>query len=760
MPVVSAGCCGGGSAAPVQIVQPELPPVVERAKNFLHFLGDFIQQPGFVSKEEAESRAATCETCERRNGDFCSVCGCWIHAAVKMKAKHCPLGIWENWRDSWLPQVHDRWLANTLVVIPCYGKVEMTQACVRDCLREGVQAIVVDAGRDYEPVGREKIRIASSNYGWANACWEGLSYEAEMGQLDRIVLLNNDTRLSPNFFAGLIVAEMVTGAKIVHASMNVGHETHRTHDRYRGPAAQYKPVPVHKHAGYVDGTAVSIHHDVLKECGFLDTTVSPKYGWNLLIDLCIRAKQKGHKVAITEAAYVEHLNMQTAIEVFGSIEDYVGPAMNEAHEGMERKWGQNYMDLARATWLPRQITKRNLIYHITPFASNDVWLRNVRQLLKRIDQFNGKRLVAIATGDRMVDPETVKASFGDERVEFILVENSRILRERASADQLFSAVESIDPNEATFYAHAKGVATVGDTKGVTYWRNAMYHELLDDPEKIEETLVTHPMVGTHRKHDHGFPDGTQGGGWHFAGTYWWLRHDAFFGKPWRKILPNTGWGMEALPGLMFEYDEVACIFGDEMANPYNPASYVEPINDPEGEPPMTAALKIELGGGPSPKEGHINIDKDPAHAEIVVDFDAPEMRLPFDDNSVADVYSSHCLEHVRELRRLVKEIARVCQIGARIEIRVPHWGSSMAMCHDHKQAIAEAQADHWCNSAVEYWLGGTGKRLSLYETQYVPSHCFAEAKQLQPTWTDEQIYRYMPDTCHEVAYIMHVQGVQ
>lgn len=44
------------------------------------------------------------------------------------------------------------------------------------------------------------------------------------------------------------------------------------------------------------------------------------------------------------------------------------------------------------------ITKRNLLYHVTPFASNDIWLRNIRQLVKRIDLFNGRRLIAVATG--------------------------------------------------------------------------------------------------------------------------------------------------------------------------------------------------------------------------------------------------------------------------------------------------------------------------------------------------------------------------
>jgi hypothetical protein len=29
------------------------------------------------------------------------------------------------------------------------------------------------------------------------------------------------------------------------------------------------------------------------------------------------------------------------------------------------------------------ITRRNLLYHVTPFVSNDIWLRNVRQLVKR-----------------------------------------------------------------------------------------------------------------------------------------------------------------------------------------------------------------------------------------------------------------------------------------------------------------------------------------------------------------------------------------
>ncbi|RLS57116.1 MAG: glycosyltransferase [Planctomycetota bacterium] len=235
-----------------------------------------------------------------------------------------------------------------------------------------------------------------------------------------------------------------------------------------------------------------------------------------------------------------------------------------------------------------KITKRNLLYHVTPFASNDIWLRNTQQMVKRIDLFNGRRIIAVATGDGLVPPDEVRATFGSHDVEIVPHPNSRELRENATFLKLLEQVDSTDPEEATFYAHAKGVAKdilcSGDPLGSRYWRNAMYHELLDGWDRIAELLEEYPVVGSHRRHhpQHPtiYPDGQSSSDWHFGGTFFWFRNrDVFATNRWREVWQPTGWGAEAWVGRMFPFDQSACVAYDGLEDAYNPDSYFPQIDD-------------------------------------------------------------------------------------------------------------------------------------------------------------------------------------
>jgi PAS domain-containing protein len=234
------------------------------------------------------------------------------------------------------------------------------------------------------------------------------------------------------------------------------------------------------------------------------------------------------------------------------------------------------------------IAKRNLLYHVTPFASNDIWLRNIRQLVKRIDLFNGRRVIAVATGEGLASPDEVRAAFGSHEIKIIPHPNSRELRENATFLKLMEQVESTDPNEATFYAHAKGVAKdihcSGDPLGSRYWRNAMYHELLDGWGRIAELLEEYPVVGSHRRHHPHhptiYPDGQSSSDWHFGGTFFWFRNrDVFATDRWREVWQPTGWGAEAWVGRMFSFDQSACVAYDGLEDAYNPDSYFPQIDD-------------------------------------------------------------------------------------------------------------------------------------------------------------------------------------
>jgi predicted SAM-dependent methyltransferase len=164
-------------------------------------------------------------------------------------------------------------------------------------------------------------------------------------------------------------------------------------------------------------------------------------------------------------------------------------------------------------------------------------------------------------------------------------------------------------------------------------------------------------------------------------------------------------------------------------------------------------MKIELGGGANPKRnGFINLDR--LHiADTVVDFELGA--LPYADDTVDSVYSAHCLEHVRNLMGIVGEILRVCKIGASVEIRVPYWLQSMAMCYDHKHTISEDQIQIWCQHP-QWDFPHSKKKLSLKNTVYVKGGAYDELRKLFPQMSEEQVMKYVPNCCHEVQFLLHV----
>lgn len=168
-------------------------------------------------------------------------------------------------------------------------------------------------------------------------------------------------------------------------------------------------------------------------------------------------------------------------------------------------------------------------------------------------------------------------------------------------------------------------------------------------------------------------------------------------------------------------------------------------------------VKVELGGGRYPKgQGWINVDRTSFDPLYAIDFDQIGMRLPFEDASVDAIYSSHCLEHVRELGTLLREIVRVCKIGASVELRVPAPTSLMAMCHGHIQVIADEQVDHWCKHFINDWFGESPRILKHLGTTRMPGGAFDEAKLLFPALNDDQLMRFIPGACHENRYLFEV----
>jgi predicted SAM-dependent methyltransferase len=86
---------------------------------------------------------------------------------------------------------------------------------------------------------------------------------------------------------------------------------------------------------------------------------------------------------------------------------------------------------------------------------------------------------------------------------------------------------------------------------------------------------------------------------------------------------------------------------------------------------MTREVKLDIGsGGPSPLgPDWIGIDSCCVGADVTAEMSA----LPFDDDCVHAVFSSHALEHVgkRHVPFVLAEWFRVLKAGGRLTIRVP-----------------------------------------------------------------------------------------
>lgn len=554
--------CGGATAAPVETIPlPPKPSLMEKVKSITKAAVDFVASGGDVTTgDELEQRQSTCAKCDfsKPDGTTCRVCGCVLAVKQKERAAHCPMGLWPENEYPWAPSANDEWLNQIAVAIPAYGKVELTQQAVRDCLREKVNVAVIDSKGDYQRIASEHVIRMEKQSGWGEACQFAMNRLLTATSKSKyLVLLNNDVRLSQRFFCGLLTAQATTKAGIVSACYNSGYGEQLHFGGYKGSAADYKPRPFHRDVTRVDGTCVMFTKECLEQLGVFDTTVSPEYGWGLAADMCIRAKEAVMKVVVTEASYCEHLDggCQTAKDFYGNLRTYRHGASREMNAGLTKKWG-DWRALLTAPSAnavvkqPRQIETLNLIYHLWPVASNNRWRWNVAQLLKRIEIFNGKKMVAISTGEGTDPVEDVQAAFAGHDVQFIVKPNSTELREANTFLELLDSVETDDQRQATFYAHAKGV-TRPSMLAEGMWADAMYHVCLDNPDRVKLALANKGMYGLSFEFDQPFT---------FPGTFWWFHNASLFSKPnWRTLenkvtTEGIGWSVEAFPDRFFVND--------------------------------------------------------------------------------------------------------------------------------------------------------------------------------------------------------------
>ena len=230
---------------------------------------------------------------------------------------------------------------------------------------------------------------------------------------------------------------------------------------------------------------------------------------------------------------------------------------------------------------------RHMIYHIWPTNQSDSWRWNVRELLRRIELFDGVRAIAVAVDEETATLAEVQAEFVGVRVDrWIELRNDslemdppsvhrksplsiqRFFGQGASFLELLQTLPA-DQNSVTWYGHSKGVRySESDAHfGVARrWAALMYRVCLDHWSEVLQSLSLFPMTGPFKRYsDFDIP---QTWHWHYSGTFFWFRNLDVFERPeWPQLLPTYG-AVEIWPSCVFRAQETGCLFGDDAQSLY------------------------------------------------------------------------------------------------------------------------------------------------------------------------------------------------
>jgi len=114
-------------------------------------------------------------------------------------------------------------------------------------------------------------------------------------------------------------------------------------------------------------------------------------------------------------------------------------------------------------------------------------------------------------------------------------------------------------------------------------------------------------------------------------------------------------------------------------------------------------VKLDLGCGKRKHDGCIGIDWSPENsdADIIADLNNG---IPFIDNSVDEIYASHFLEHAGNVDKILREIHRVCKLGAKVHIKVPNAGAPYEAFSNphHLHFFIHRSFDFYCTGEMDF----------------------------------------------------------
>jgi len=201
-----------------------------------------------------------------------------------------------------------------LITVPVYGQHEYTHALVCDLEREGADYLIVDNRGDYPRVSNERVITPGRNLGWGGASDLGFRVAFAEGY-SHAMTLNNDTRISKGFVAGLLDPRLPDDAGIVGPMFDHGYPCAEVTEAVE--AADYIPRPLYRAVPAVEGTAFVLSRDCWLGIGGMDLRTFGRFGWGIDLDLVLRARNTGYGCYTTEMAYINHFGRGTVKSTFG-----------------------------------------------------------------------------------------------------------------------------------------------------------------------------------------------------------------------------------------------------------------------------------------------------------------------------------------------------------------------------------------------------------------------------------------------------------
>jgi hypothetical protein len=203
--------------------------------------------------------------------------------------------------------------------------------------------------------------------------------------------------------------------------------------------------------------------------------------------------------------------------------------------------------------------RRHLLYHIYPWARRgEAWRGSCARLRRRINLFNGRRIIGVATDTGTESLADVQQELSGLGCEFVERENVKSLREVTTFVPLHELVEPYrTAADVVFYGHAKGITSETWSRGMADWVNALYEASLGRWPLARRLLADYPTVGPFLRTGHAFPECPKSS-WHFSGSFRWSRSVDLFSHDWRTV-PQEWIGVEAHPSLVFGRHEAGCL---------------------------------------------------------------------------------------------------------------------------------------------------------------------------------------------------------